>query len=81
MSHIDEGALHAYLDGALDSYPAAEATRIREHLESCAACAARLVYLQCSRITNIEKCTNGQRQRNPCFICFKDSNFIIPICC
>jgi len=42
MSHIDEGALHAYLDGALDAYPAAEATRIREHLESCAACAARL---------------------------------------
>ena len=25
MSHVDEGALHAYLDGALDEYPPAEA--------------------------------------------------------
>lgn len=42
MSHVSEGALHAYLDGALDEYPAAEARRVREHLESCAACAGRL---------------------------------------
>jgi hypothetical protein len=42
MSHIDEGALHAYLDGALEAYPAAEAARIREHLDACEACAARL---------------------------------------
>jgi hypothetical protein len=42
MSHVDEGALHAYLDGALDEYPAAEAVRIREHLDSCAECAERL---------------------------------------
>lgn len=42
MSHVDEGALHAYLDGALDEYPAAEAERIREHLDGCAECAARL---------------------------------------
>ena len=25
MSHVDEGMLHAYLDGALDDLPAAEA--------------------------------------------------------
>jgi hypothetical protein len=43
MWHVDEGALNAYLDGALDEYPAAEARRVREHLERCAACAARLV--------------------------------------
>ena len=43
MSHVTEGALHAYLDGALDEYPAAEAERIRGHLDSCAACASRLV--------------------------------------
>ena len=42
MSHVDEGALHAYLDGALDEYPAAEARRVREHLEDCAECAERL---------------------------------------
>jgi hypothetical protein len=42
MSHVDEGALHAYLDGALDEYPAAEARRIREHVETCAVCADRL---------------------------------------
>jgi anti-sigma factor RsiW len=42
MSHIDEGALHAYLDGALEEYPAAEAHRVREHVETCAVCADRL---------------------------------------
>jgi hypothetical protein len=42
MSHVDEGALHAYLDGALDEYPAAEARRVREHVETCAVCAERL---------------------------------------
>lgn len=42
MSHVDEGALHAYLDGALDDLPAVEAARIRDHLAGCAACARRL---------------------------------------
>lgn len=42
MSHVDEGALHAYLDGALDEYPVAEAERIRTHLDRCAECAERL---------------------------------------
>jgi hypothetical protein len=42
MSHVDDGALHAYLDGALDEYPAAEARRIREHIETCAVCAEAL---------------------------------------
>jgi len=42
MSHVDEGALHAYLDGALDEYPVAEARRVREHLDACAECAERL---------------------------------------
>lgn len=39
MSHVDKGALHAYLDGALDEYPAGEARRVREHLDACAECA------------------------------------------
>lgn len=42
MSHVDEGALHAYLDGALDEYPATEADRIRAHLDTCFECAGRL---------------------------------------
>ena len=42
MWHVDEGAIHAYLDGALDHLPATEAERIREHLASCDACAGRL---------------------------------------
>jgi len=42
MSHVDKGALHAYLDGALDEYPTADAERIREHLDRCAECADRL---------------------------------------
>jgi hypothetical protein len=42
MWHVDEGALHAYLDGALDEYPAAEARRVREHLDACAECSERL---------------------------------------
>jgi hypothetical protein len=42
MSHVDEGALHAYLDGALDEYPPAEARGVREHLKDCAECAERL---------------------------------------
>jgi hypothetical protein len=43
MSHVSDGALHAYLDGALDEYPAGEGARIREHLATCDACARRLV--------------------------------------
>ncbi len=42
MSHVDEGTLHAYLDGALDALPAAEAARVREHLATCEVCTARL---------------------------------------
>lgn len=37
MEHIDEGTIHAWLDGAL---PADEGGRIEEHVTSCAACAA-----------------------------------------
>jgi hypothetical protein len=42
MSHVDKGALHAYLDGALDEYPAGEARRVREHLDACAECTKSL---------------------------------------
>ena len=42
MLHVDEGALHAYLDGALDEYPSGQARRIRMHLERCERCADAL---------------------------------------
>jgi hypothetical protein len=42
MQHVAEGVLHAYLDGALDEYPASEAEHAREHLEVCEACRDRL---------------------------------------
>lgn len=42
MSHVDDGALHAFLDGALEALPPEEATQIRDHLAACASCAARL---------------------------------------
>ena len=39
MSHVDEGTLHAYLDGEL---PPAERAGLEAHLEQCAACQALL---------------------------------------
>jgi anti-sigma factor RsiW len=39
MSHVDEGVLHAFLDGEL---PAAERAELERHLADCAACQARL---------------------------------------
>ena len=49
MSHVDEGALHAYLDGALEEYPTGEARRIRAHLERCERCARALADARKSR--------------------------------
>jgi hypothetical protein len=42
MRHVTEGALHAWLDGELDSLPASEAEWIRSHLEGCSECQLRL---------------------------------------
>lgn len=39
MSHVDEGTLHAYLDGEL---PAAERAPLEAHLAECASCRDRL---------------------------------------
>jgi len=39
MSHVDEGTLHAYLDGEL---PPVERERVDSHLKGCPACQARL---------------------------------------
>ncbi|HEY2855708.1 MAG TPA: zf-HC2 domain-containing protein [Gemmatimonadaceae bacterium] len=37
MQHLDEGTIHAWLDGALD---AEESSRVEEHTRECATCAA-----------------------------------------
>lgn len=39
MSHVDDGALHAYLDGEL---PPVERARLEAHVAECAACRTRL---------------------------------------
>src|SRR5712675_1687808 len=39
MSHVDEGTLHAYLDGEL---PSAERTALEAHLADCMTCRANL---------------------------------------
>ncbi|HUC41901.1 MAG TPA: zf-HC2 domain-containing protein [Gemmatimonadales bacterium] len=40
MSHVDEGALHAYLDGEL---PSAERAALEAHIAQCESCRAQLV--------------------------------------
>lgn len=42
MSHVDEGRLHAFLDGALSAADPADAERVELHLAACADCRARL---------------------------------------
>jgi anti-sigma factor RsiW len=37
MQHLEEGTIHAWLDGALD---AEEAARVEQHAAECAACAS-----------------------------------------
>ena len=39
MQHLDEGIIHAWLDGAL---PSAEAAQVETHAATCAECAARV---------------------------------------
>lgn len=42
MQHVDEGTLHALLDGALRAHEPERADRVEAHLETCADCRARL---------------------------------------
>ncbi|MFQ5678165.1 MAG: zf-HC2 domain-containing protein [Gemmatimonadota bacterium] len=42
MSHVSEGKLHAYLDGALGHEAPSEAGRLEAHLRECADCRVRL---------------------------------------
>ena len=42
MSHLTDGDIHVYLDGALDLLPDHRAGEIREHLSRCEDCQSRL---------------------------------------
>lgn len=42
MPHVDEGRLHAYLDGGLQSEDADASRALERHLDGCADCRARL---------------------------------------
>lgn len=42
MLHVDDGQLHAYLDGELELLGPAETQAIEQHLDACAECRARL---------------------------------------
>lgn len=42
MSHVDDGVLHALLDGQLDALGPDRAHSAREHVETCATCQERL---------------------------------------
>ena len=42
MSHVREGELHAYLDGALDRLGTDVADRVRYHLAECEDCQSRI---------------------------------------
>lgn len=50
MSHVDEGRLHAYLDGELDAAYPGEAGLVEAHLLECAVCRARLSDAQATRL-------------------------------
>lgn len=42
MWHVDEGTLHAYLDGALEAGGSPGPETVEAHVQACAECAARL---------------------------------------
>ncbi|MET0398640.1 MAG: zf-HC2 domain-containing protein, partial [Longimicrobiaceae bacterium] len=42
MQHVDEGLLHAWLDGERAALGSARAEEIRRHLDGCAECRTRL---------------------------------------
>jgi hypothetical protein len=48
--HIDEGVLHAWLDGALDVDSGADVESVTRHLAGCAECRARLEKARASKL-------------------------------
>ena len=45
MSHLSDGQLHAYLDGALEEFEGGVAESVLSHLEGCPDCKARLTHV------------------------------------
>src|SRR5256885_7382952 len=70
MQHLDEGTIHAWLDGALD---AEESARVEEHVAQCAACSAAVEEARgfvagASRIlTALDQTPGGVAPRSPTF--------------
>jgi anti-sigma factor RsiW len=68
MSHLDEGTLHALLDGELDL---AEVSEVQKHLGSCVSCGSRLqevkqVLAEADRLVGVvEVPVGGARQQPP----------------
>src|SRR5690349_19843498 len=70
MQHLEEGTIHAWLDGALD---AEEATRVEQHAAECAQCAsavaeARGLVAGASRILSaLDDAPSGVAPQSPVF--------------
>jgi anti-sigma factor RsiW len=67
MSHLDEGTLHALLDGELDL---AEVSEIQIHLGTCVACGSRLqevkqVLAEADRLVGVMEMPAGTRRPAP----------------
>lgn len=67
MSHLDEGTLHALLDGELDL---AEVSEIQSHLGTCVACGSRLqevkqVLAEADRLVGVMEVPAGTRRVIP----------------
>ena len=65
MSHLDEGTLHALLDGELDLH---EVKEIQAHIGSCAACGTRLrevkeFHGEADRIVGVLELPSGPSRR------------------
>ena len=67
MSHVDEGTLHAYLDGELSG---AERAQLEAHLTECAACRGRLaeergLIERADRLLTLAELPTGHTHRPP----------------
>ena len=67
MSHLDEGTLHALLDGELDL---AEVSEVQKHLGSCVSCGSRLqevkqVLAEADRLVGVVEVPAGAARQRP----------------
>ena len=62
MSHVDEGLLHALLDGGLEG--TAELAEVEDHLSTCAECRQRLAEVTWEPDDGIKLATSNPLLRN-----------------